>query len=799
MPAQPVVITAHPYPDDYTICGFHAHTQWPCAWVSCPDAGAPPFVTAYRRAFSLDAAVTFRAHVSADQRYELFLDGARIGRGSERGDRANWFYESYDFELDAGAHVLVARTWSLDHAPWAQISVYPGFIFAPEGDAFIRLLGTGVAPWEAKRLDGYRFVSTAGSGTGAKVDIDGARFPWGFETGGGSGWRNAVTRQKGTNGFNLYASSPIHLMQPATLPPQVSTPHEGCVVRHVAQPAAFDAGAGPLDPRADLAGEHAAWTALLRGTALTVPARTARRVIIDCGDYVCAYPALIVTGGAGSVIRVRWAESLFAAPTTDGWKKDNRDDVDGKCFIGIGDTFRPDGGAHRAFDTLWWHAGRYIELTAQTAATPLVIEEFRVTETGYPYETESAFACDDKRFDRLLPLCVRTARMCAHETYMDCPYYEQLMYIGDTRIQALITHAVTRDARLPRKALRMFDSSRANPTRITTSNHPANSGQIIPTFSLLWLAMIHDYALWRGDEAFVRTLMPGARAVLDIFLDQRNEDGLLVSPHGWNYVDVAEGWRDGIPPGGTRGGISGVINWHLALALSCMSDLEAFTGGPELAARALRLRNELVSVMRAVFWDEGRGLFADDPARRAFSEHSQCLALLGGALDEETRGRVARGLASAPGLTRANIYFTHYLFEALHQAGGECEGVLFDRLARWFDLPGQGFRTTPESWGATRSDCHAWSAAPLYHCFATILGIRPASFGFATVSVRPALGPLNTATGTLVHPRGSISVSLAREGGGLQGRITLPAGVTGTLEANGARTPLAEGLNEVLS
>ncbi|WP_372490084.1 hypothetical protein [Chitinophaga sedimenti] len=29
----------------------------------------------------------------------------------------------------------------------------------------------------------------------------------------------------------------------------------------------------------------------------------------------------------------------------------------------------------------------------------------------------------------------RTSRLCAYETYMDCPYYEQLQYIGDTRIR----------------------------------------------------------------------------------------------------------------------------------------------------------------------------------------------------------------------------------------------------------------------------------------------------------------------------------------------------------------------------
>ena len=43
---------------------------------------------------------------------------------------------------------------------------------------------------------------------------------------------------------------------------------------------------------------------------------------------------------------------------------------------------------------------------------------------------------------------------------MDTPYWEQLQYVGDTRIQALISYAVTGDDRLPLQALRAFDQSR---------------------------------------------------------------------------------------------------------------------------------------------------------------------------------------------------------------------------------------------------------------------------------------------------------------------------------------------------
>jgi hypothetical protein len=78
----------------------------------------------------------------------------------------------------------------------------------------------------------------------------------------------------------------------------------------------------------------------------------------------------------------------------------------------------------------------------------------------------------------------------------------------------------------------------------------------------------------------------------------------------------------------------------------------------------------------------------------------------------------------------------------------------------------------------------------LFHYFATILGIRPASNQFATVEITPQLGHLTHASGTLVHPRGEIVVDFAVEAGELRGSIHLPDGVTGRLRVNGQFIPL---------
>jgi hypothetical protein len=236
--------------------------------------------------------------------------------------------------------------------------------------------------------------------------------------------------------------------------------------------------------------------------------------------------------------------------------------------------------------------------------------------------------------------------MCAHETYMDCPYWEQLMYVGDTRLQALVTYTLTRDDRLPRTALRHFDASRL-PSGLTQSRFPSRVTQVITPFALWWVVMVHDYALWRDDPALVRELLPGVRAVIDGFGRFRNAAGLIEAPAGWNFMDWVPEWPSGVPPEGELG-VSGPVNWLYVYALERAAQLEEWHGEPELAARARRLATALAADLDVALWDERRGLLADDLAHAHFSEHSQCLALLSGHLPAGRRAPIAQGLLADP-------------------------------------------------------------------------------------------------------------------------------------------------------
>ena len=158
-------------------------------------------------------------------------------------------------------------------------------------------------------------------------------------------------------------------------------------------------------------------------------------MIIDLEDYCCLYPEWLVSGGQGGTLRLQFQESLFADTAT--WDKGHRGEVEGKFFTmiwrntdGLGDGFKLDGGEQRRLDTLWWNAGRYVEVVLETSNQPLTIHSVLWHETRYPLEAHSAFQSDDERLDKVFKLGVRALQMCAHETYMDCPFYEQMHLRG---------------------------------------------------------------------------------------------------------------------------------------------------------------------------------------------------------------------------------------------------------------------------------------------------------------------------------------------------------------------------------
>lgn len=789
MKIQRVLISSQPFasarPSQWSQTGL-----WPASWIS-PTLPTPlPAVIAYKLDLRLTESLETVIHVTADERYELFVDGELAGRGPERGDPENWFFESYQLSLEPGTHTLVACVWSLGpQAPFAQMSLGHGFLLCPDEPSLVALLGTGEAPWLAKALPGFEWQHPLSAwGTGANQIVKGAEYAWQFEAGGGENWLPVSKGMPGARHGSQYEKGAHHRLRPAMLPPQRNEFVATGVVRHAAQ-ITGNPCLQSIRSADNLPVYQHQFQQLLEGNAsVTLAAGTRLRVILDLEEYYCGRSQFEVSGGLGSRLEVDWTEALYE--NTENWSKGHRDQLEGKFFTPVwhpdaisGDVFFPDGQGTRIFRPLWWQAGRYQQLLIEVGDAPLTLHQWGFWETRYPLEMEATWSSSNPELDALVPMMVRGLQMCSHETYMDCPYYEQLMYVGDTRLEVLVTYAITRDEALPRKALKIFDWSRML-SGLTQSRYPCWARQIIPPFSLWWVAMCHDYALWRGDPEFTRSLLPGVRAVCDYFASLINEEGLMTAPDGWNFTDWVKTteaqqeyyggdpkWHHGVPPS-ANWGISGILNWQASLVFKQAGELESWFGEPEMAALQTRRSQSLAKAVDKAFWNEEKGLYADDLNHENWSEHAQCLAILSGHVPPAKLDALEKGLFQDTDLARTTIYFSHYLMETcrvLHRMD-----KFFARLQDWQELAANGLKTTIEMPEPTRSDCHAWGAHPLFHYFATIAGIRPAAPSFAAVQVDPQTeSQLQWFRAELPHPNGTIKVQYS----GGETKVEAPLGI----------------------
>ena len=731
--------------------------------------------------------------VSADERFVLFLDGREIARGPHKGVVNHWYYETYEITgLARGTHRMEAVAYRMgDAAPRAVLTSGVGGFLVKASGAYDSALTTGRGAWRARRISGTEMGGFVDGGWYAVAEECRVRGT-GILDPGAAGKATSVRKVRKRivdNGGGV--SLPGWALFPTERPDQIA--REVRPGRFVAGQPLFKAGTNSFYSASDAAFPlNAGMNDLLSaGRAVTIPAHSSARFAWYLGDYVCCHPMLKTSGGRGAEIRWGWAESIRDRNGHRG----NRTELDGKRFASaIRDTFLPDGRANAEFAIPWWRCGRWCEFEVRTAGEPLVINALFLLETRYPLECRASFACDDPSIAAIWDICRSGVENCMHETYMDCPYYEQQMYPGDTRVVMLIVDALSGDPRLTRFGVGLFDYARRE-NGLVPMNFPCRTVQDSATYSLCWVAMLGDYALWQGGDAWLKARLPGMRHTLHAILGFADETGLLASLPGWSFMDWVEDWNHGVAPDGEFGR-SAANNLLAVYALGLAARAEETSGDRAMASYWRARGKTLADAVMRVFWDERRGLVADTSAKDRFSEHAQCLALLSGILPPDRERRVVDGLFTAPDFARTTVYFSHYLFDTFFKYGRA--DLFLKRLDLWRNYVKIGLKTPLEAPGShARSDCHAWGSHPIYHLLTGVAGMRPASSGFGSLEIAPQPGGLKRINASMPTPKGMASVALRFADGGVSGTVDVPKGLPAKFVWNGRTVDLASGRNEI--
>src|ERR1700677_1079238 len=118
--------------------GFAAEPLWKASWITHPTAPLrEPIVLHFRRSLQLESKPSgYLVHVSADNRFILYVNGQRVGDGPARSDLAHWRYETFDLApyLTAGSNLVTPTVWNFGiYAPTAQITDRTAFLLQGDG------------------------------------------------------------------------------------------------------------------------------------------------------------------------------------------------------------------------------------------------------------------------------------------------------------------------------------------------------------------------------------------------------------------------------------------------------------------------------------------------------------------------------------------------------------------------------------------------------------------------------------------------------------------------------------------
>ena len=754
---------------------------WPAMWIQSTTGSEKDFaVFHFRKTFSLDTIPeSLFVCTSGDMRYQLFVNDLFVCQGSQTGDLRHWFYEENDIQkyLKTGKNVISATILNYgSRPPDARVSVQAGFLLAASDKKF-HFLNTNNT-WKAhydcaytqnlvdkSQISGYY-------GGGSRDNVDGNKYDWNFSKidFDDSTWQNAGEIERAYAKSCMWAGR--WKLTPRTLPYEKLTVQRFQKVR--------------LSENANIPNVFPNNSADI----IILPNQKAK-FILDQGVETTAFPVLKVSGGKNATIKLIYSES----PVIDLKTKDkgNRADIENKQFYGYFDKFISDGGSGRVYSTLWWRAFRYIVVEIETKDSPLVINDFHSVLSTYPFELKSKFSItgnEDKAvIDSIFSVGIRTSMLCAHETFVDCPYYEESQFEGDARIQMLVSYFSFGDKRLAENAIEQFSWS-INDEGFLSARYPTNSLYYIPNFSIYWIGMLHDHLMYFDNQEFIRSKIHISRSIIQYFLNRQQKDGSVFKPDYHNFVD----WT--FPNGEARfdeKGISATADLYLLMALQWAIELEKVVGNEYFVHLYQSNIDQLSKTIRSKYWDPEKALFTDLEKNDKFiSQHTNCLAILTGITTGVESQNVMKKVLAKEGMTEATLFWSFYVFEALQKCG--LGDLYLDNLTVWKDVLKLGVTTWPETGVFSRSECHGWGASPNYHFFKINAGIESLAPGFKEIKIAPKFGKNSSIEARIPHCLGFVTLKCEKIGhSGIEAEIELPPSTKGIFEWNGRKTKLKEG------
>lgn len=741
-----------------------------CMWIGVEHADAGGRFAYFRLDFQLSEVTVADVEITAAARYRLWANGQPVCSGPCTGDTHVWYFDRIDLTdyLRKGRNCLAVQVICLDHAKALyQTSANASLFRATVPDHRHRLafsgriggidLSTGKADWRVM-LDESTYLSmdrnTENLGAYPET-VDFRQTPADWKTGDCTTWVKADVLDSLNPGRleTMFGVGRRYTLAERPIP--MPFEREELFVREIMTK-----------------------TGLLEKESASVPPNTAFECVLDAGQIKMTRPAFSVSGGRNGVMRITYFEKF----QKDG-ENLRRDDWQCGEIIGITDCVTLDGGSV-CYEPFYQRTFRFIRICIETQAEGAVLQLPRYRRTGYPLTMDSHVASSVPWVEQVWRMSIETLQNCMMDTYMDCPYYEQMQYIMDTRLQVLFNLSVSHDTALARKALAEFHRGML-PCGLIQGKYPSAYPQVISTFSLHFVFMVWEYYEHTGDSSVLRAYRADCDRILDYFADHMTQRGLMGHTGFWPFVDWLEAWNEtcGMPEA-LQHGESTIISLMYAYALGCAADINRHSGRACMAEEYESRKQAICDAVKVLCWNEERGMFREGPEFEQYTRHAQAWAVLCDMADES----VLKAALENSDVLKVTFATSYEWMRALEKTG--LYSYAAEALQAWILLIALDCKTCPETPHYARSDNHAWSALPMLELLRGIAGIQAAEPGWKSVRIAPNLLGLPDLTGTAATPAGDIRFDYTQK----QYAVTLPKGMRGTFVVpNGENVPLREG------
>ncbi len=791
----------------------------------------------FRRVFELPrAADAARFTVTVDGRYQLFLNGARVGRGPARCDPLHQRTDTYEVasHLRPGrnAIALLVRVYGVDTAWYQTVKGHWQPVFGDGAlycDGRVQCGGDVVdvlsdEQWCCLESTAWqRDTPRANWSLGFIENHDARELPpdWAAPDFDDSSWDRAQILTAGggppdsllggmkTEPFPTLLPREIPFLRESPLAPQrilgwhavVPNP-ELPFERRLYGEKLVHLPAGLVDQPAAL---------LSAGDGVTVVRTTPEHdvcCLLDFGRIHTGHPFIEVEARGGEVIEIAVAEGIpgeWDAPQPAPPRID-AERAHGHHLLRY--VARP---GRQRFERFEWTAVRYLQLVVRHAPAGLRIHHLGSTFTRYPAEEGGAFTCSDPMLDRLWDIGRYTLQLCMHDGWEDCPGREQRQWLGDATVEFLVGQAgfgPSVNALNRQFLLHAAESQR--PDGLTQMFAPGDhhtDAVLIPDWTLQWILNAEQHWLYSGDLDTIEAIFPAIQRALAWFERQVGRNDLVADLPYWHFMDWAALGRHGE---------AAALNAQFVGALRAAARLAQALESPRYARRYAALAERIAAALNARHWDPSRGVYVDvvDPGTgaqdRRVSQHANGAAILWGVAPRERWASMIDWITdpqrlvftAAPPIVPsgepfdgerhcvlANTFYSHFVYRALCRAGrfDLALALMRDRYGR---MLARGATTLWESFDPTASLCHGFSATPVYQLSTEVLGVYPLEPGFARFRIAPQLVDLSRARGVFPTVRGDIAVAWQRDAHGLEMELTVPDGTSAEVEApQGFRLP----------